>query len=51
MFSRPGYWLTLLLDRKASEAPTFTRPVAASAMPVPEPVDPEVMVMLGSAEL
>src|SRR5580698_2289414 len=49
MFTRPGYCVMSLPDRYASEAPMLTRPWLASAMPVPDPVEPEVMVMFGLA--
>src|SRR5215475_1789012 len=52
MFIRPGYCCKFALDKYASDAPMFTVPVAASVMPVPDPVPPVVMVTIGSpAEL
>src|SRR5579871_4424936 len=47
MFIRPGYFAVSALDRYASEAPMLTVPVAASEMPMPEPVLPVVIVTIG----
>src|ERR1700722_17361123 len=46
-FSMPGSAVTCDVDRYASDAPMLTVPLAASATPVPEPVDPVVTVTSG----
>src|SRR5262245_41164167 len=48
MFSMPGYCCRFALDRYASDAPMFTVPVAASVMPVPDPMPLVVIVTIGS---
>ena len=54
MFMSPGYWVTWVGDRYASDAPIWTVPVAAAETPVPDPVDAVVTVdvrelLLGAA--